>query len=184
MCKRNNEPSTRYASNDKLLTIIMTSIGIIIFISLCFFLYREGLNNFFSNSVIDIVLLLCVVIVIFLLIIFGFSKMFPIYINAEGALFRTFFLKKKILYWKDVEEIMIYRQINTNSYKLLYSFIFSGRKDIELNWRVDIEERDSYDEFLQVIDYYVKKHRIKIFFKDSEFNSDKELKEIPKKLFF
>ena len=91
MCKRNNEPSTRYASNDKLLTIIMTSIGIIIFISLCFFLYREGLNNFFSNSVIDIVLLLCVVIVIFLLIIFGFSKMFPIYINAEGALFRTFF---------------------------------------------------------------------------------------------
>ena len=66
----------------------------------------------------------------------------------------------------------------------IYSFIFSGRKDIELNWRVDIEERDSYDEFLQVIDYYVKKHRIKIFFKDSEFNSDKELKEIPKKLFF
>ncbi|OTG84121.1 hypothetical protein B9T31_13260 [Acinetobacter sp. ANC 4558] len=107
MFKRNNKnvnhnkymngPDIIYRSSDIIVHIIMTILMMVVFILLCFFVFREGVDNLLLNGTLNILLLLFTVIEDFLLVIFGFAMIFPIYINEYGALFRTLFLKKKFL---------------------------------------------------------------------------------------
>ena len=184
-CNRDiHDPSTTYVPSDKIITIIVTIMMTMIFICLCFFLFRDGVDSFFSNSILNIVLVLSAVVVTFLLIVFGFSKTFPIYINEFGTSYRTFFFRKKNLKWEDVADILVYRQSEGYSNKILYSLNIIGKKGLGLSLAIHIKEKDDYQELLKLLDYYVKKHSIKIRFNDSIFHFKAELTEIPKKLDF
>ena len=81
-CNRDiHDPSTTYVPSDKIITIIVTIMMTMIFICLCFFLFREGVDSFFSNSILNIVLVLSAVVVTFLLIVFGFVIFISSYLD-------------------------------------------------------------------------------------------------------
>ncbi|MDY6481637.1 hypothetical protein SKM54_04135 [Acinetobacter faecalis] len=160
--------------------------ALIVFFSLyiTFSIFKDGILLFFSYPSLDKCLLILTVLSMFFAGWFLFSTTFPVYINEYGASYRDFFLKKKSLRWDHVIDILILKKIDTNTYKIFYSFTINSKKNLKLSWSVDIKEKDDYHFFLQTMDYYVKKHDIKICFNDSEFSFKAKLKEIPQKLDF
>ncbi|MCL9677377.1 hypothetical protein L2096_14250 [Acinetobacter sp. ACZLY 512] len=158
---------------------LMASIPLVIF--WVFFiqsLFKDGVGGFFQVLILSILFFTN-----FLVISNGLASLFPVYINQKGILYRSIFFIRKKLKWTDVckVRILIGKVGSDNGYSIVF---VSDKNKTKNYWGFHVPKDSNYDDFFKIINFYLKKYRIKVTL-ESEFDgSIKELMEIPKKLDF
>ncbi|PJG65222.1 hypothetical protein CVD09_17460, partial [Acinetobacter seifertii] len=99
-------PSYVHKDSDRVSVLIASVIG---FCGLAYILegmYKSGINNVFSGTILELLVGFFGLIGWFFMMLSGVSSIFPIYIDGSGGHYRTLFLRKKNLEWSQVREII------------------------------------------------------------------------------